>query len=283
MASFETAGTRFELRERGSGAPVVLVHGSASDLRTWDGALDRLGERCRVVAYSRRYHWPNQRIAGAAPYTLAQHDADLEALLGALELSPAHLVGHSYGALVCLALAVRAPHLVRSLVLCEPPALRLFTSDPPRPAELLRLLFTRPRTGLAVVKLGASGLGPATAAARRGDDARALALFGTAALGRDAFRRLAPERLEQARANYIAAELLADRMPPLDLDPIRGLALPALLVSGARSPRAFHRIIERLEELLPRAERVDIAGASHIVHEDAPVAFAAAVLPFLLR
>jgi len=40
--------------ERGTGEPVVFVHGSASDYRTWHSQLDELGQRYRTIAYSRR-------------------------------------------------------------------------------------------------------------------------------------------------------------------------------------------------------------------------------------
>ena len=62
---------------------------------------------------------------------------------------------------------------------------------------------------------------------------------------------------------------------------MRGVASPTLLVNGERSPRLFHRFTDRLEELLPRAERVEIPGASHIMHEDNTTAYASAVLSFL--
>ncbi len=52
-----------------------------------------------------------------------EHVHDLEAFLHLLGAAPAHLVGHSYGALVSLLLAVQAPQLVGSLVLAEPPAI----------------------------------------------------------------------------------------------------------------------------------------------------------------
>jgi pimeloyl-ACP methyl ester carboxylesterase len=54
-----------------------------------------------------------------------------------------------------------------------------------------------------------------------------------------------------------------------------------LLVSGQRSPRLFHRLLDRLEELLPNTKRVDIGGASHIMHEDNAAAYNAALRSFL--
>ena len=282
MAKVDIDGTQLELVERGTGEPVVLVHGSASDHRTWHAQLDAFGTHYRAIAYSRRYHWPNDGIPDGADYAMAQHVDDLEALLRSLRLPPVHLVGHSYGAFVGLLLAMRAPRLVRTLVLTEPPVITLFVSNVPKPTEMLRLLLSRPRTAAAIVGFGARGIGPATAAARRGDMEAAIRIFGAAVLGPECYRRLSAARLEQVRVNSFKAEFLGSGFVPLRADDLRGVETPTLLVTGARSPILFHRLIERLAELLPRSERVEIPGASHIVHEDDAPAFDAAVLSFLV-
>jgi pimeloyl-ACP methyl ester carboxylesterase len=276
-------GTSLAYIERGTGDPVVLVHGSASDHRSWLGQLEPLGSQHRVIAYSRRHHWPNAPIAAGADYAMAEHAADLAALLPALGAAPAHLVGHSYGAFVALLLALQQPALVRSLVLAEPPLITLFVSNRPRVAQVLRLLVTRPRTAVALVTFGATGMEPATAAARRGDMEQAMHLMGRAVLGRDAYARLSASRLEQVRANAVPAEFLGSGFPPIDGAALRGVRVPALLVEGQRSPRLFHRLIDRLEDLLPLATRVTIPDASHLVHEDNAPAYTAAVLQHLYR
>jgi pimeloyl-ACP methyl ester carboxylesterase len=281
MAAIELNGTRFDYEARGSGEPVVLVHGSASDRRTWDGQLAALGRSFHVIAYSRRYHWPNLPIAAGADYAMPDHVADLEALLQALEVSPAHLIGHSYGGFVCLLLAILAPAIVRSLVLVEAPVFPLVIRIPPRPRDILKLLLTRPGMAPAVAAFGARDGRRRRAQTARGDREQALRLLGTAILGRDSFRRLSRERLMQARANLIDAELLGSLFPPLTAEQVRVVRCPVLLVKGQGSPRVFEHLTRVLARLLPNAERVDIAAASHLVHEDAADAFAAKVEAFL--
>lgn len=281
MPQLNVNGTAFEYAEVGSGEPLVLIHGSASDHRTWHHQREAFAERFRVLSYSRRYHWPNEPIPDGADYAMEEHVADLRAVLLALDATPAHLVGHSYGAFVCLLLAQREPGLVHTLVLAEPPVITLFVSNTPTPLELLKLLATRPRTAAAIIKLGAMGLGPATAAAERGDMDEAMRLFGTAALGREAYGRLSKGRKEQVRANLIRAELLGSGFPPLDAESLRGIQTPTLLLTGQSSPGAFHRLADRLEELLPQTERAVIPDASHIMHEDNAPAYNAAILSFI--
>jgi pimeloyl-ACP methyl ester carboxylesterase len=194
-----------------------------------------------------------------------QHVGDLALVIEQLGVAPAHLVGHSYGAFLCLLLAIRRPQLVGSLVLTEPPVIPLFVSNPPA----------------VVVKFGAQSLAPATEAFRKGDHERGLEIFGKAALGAEAFAALPAARKEQMRDNLIAAEFLGSGFSALQDDWIRKIQSPVLLPIGTRSPRLFHRLCERLQELLPDARRVDIQGASHAVHEDNAPAFDQAVVEFL--
>ena len=274
-------GTTFEYVEQGTGEPVVLVHGSASDYRTWHAQLENLSDRHRTIAYSRRYHWPNEPIPEGVDYSMEEHVRDLQAFVQRSDSAPVHLVGHSYGAFVGLLLAIQEPGLVRTLVLAEPPVITLFVSNSPKPSEILRVMLSRPRTAASILKFGATGAGPAIAAARRGNMEGPMRIFGNAVLGHDFFKRLSPSRLEQVRANAIKAEFLGPGFAHLEAHAVRGLQTPTLLVTGEHSPGLFHRLTDRLEELLPRTKRIEIRGASHIMHEDNPSAYNAAVQSFL--
>ena len=273
--------------QRGTGPPLLLVHGSGSDRRTWTGQLETLSRHYRVTAYSRRFHWPDPSIPERTDYAMEPHVDDLEAILHRVGsqagdgAGPAHLVGHSYGGFVSLLAALRSPELVRSLVLVEPPVITLFVSDPPRPWELLRLLVTRPKVALHLIRFGIEGLGPATVAAKRGDMDEAGERFGRAVLGDEAYAALSEERLEQARANTFRSEFLGPGFPDVDLDEVRRLHVPTLLLVGSESPGIFRQLSYRLNELLPDSRVAEIEGASHLVHEERPVAFDACVLDFL--
>src|SRR2546430_1114455 len=92
---------------------------------------------------------------------------DLASLIDKLDLGPVHLVGHSWGAFVCLWLSIRRPELVRSLVLAEPPFLPLFVSSPPKPQELIRMFAISPATAMAVLKFGMRGFATPTSVVKR--------------------------------------------------------------------------------------------------------------------
>lgn len=270
MASMEIDSTSIEYLEQGDGEPVVLVHGSASDFRTWDQQKDEFAKHFRTIAYSRRFHWPNEPISEGADYSMQQHVDDIGSLIGTLHASPAHLIGHSYGAFLCLLLAIQQPTLVRSLVLAEPPALTLFVSNSPGPGELLRLLLRRPRTAIAIIKLGATGISPATEAFRRGALEKGAEIFGDAVLGKGSHRRLSELRKAQIRDNLgtVRAEFLGSGFLPLRDKEVRTVRAPTLLVTGQNSVSVFHRLVDRLDELLPNSERAEIAHASHAMQED---------------
>jgi pimeloyl-ACP methyl ester carboxylesterase len=283
--SVSVEGTSFAYREEGAGEPVVFVHGDISDLRTWEQQLPAVGASYRAIAYSRRYARPNEDIEPGADNQMLPHVDDVAAFLRAIDAVPAHLVGNSWGAFIALLTAVRHPDLVRSLVLEEPPVMPLFVSTPPRPKELLRTLIRRPRTAIALIGFGAKVMGPVQKAFRRDDDEKAMLTFVGGVLGGELYERLPDARKQQMRENLgaLKAQLLGAGFPLLRDDEVRGVSASTLLVTGERSPAFLLRLTDRLEELLPHAERVEIPGASHLMHEQNTPALNAAILDFLAR
>jgi pimeloyl-ACP methyl ester carboxylesterase len=277
-------GATLAYREQGAGEAVVLVHGSADDLRSWEQQLPAIGASHRAIAYSRRYARPNQDIEPDADDQMLPHVDDLVALLGVLDAAPAHLVGHSFGAFICLLTAIRHPQLVRTLVLQEPPVLSLVMSVPPRPTELLRL-FRRPRTALTILSFAAKTAVPAQRSFQRGDDDAAMQKFAYGLLGKDTYERLPQERKQQARENLSAlrAQVLGAGFPALSEHDVRGVQVPTLLMTGERTPAYLPRLTDRLQQLLPNAERVEVTAASHLMNEENPGEVNAAILSFLAR
>jgi pimeloyl-ACP methyl ester carboxylesterase len=167
MKQLELNKYKFNYIESGKGDFLVFVHGSASDYRTWGKQLEEFGKYYHAIAYSRRFHFPNEQISDKDDYSMTQHVEDLEVFLKFLSDKPVHLVGHSYGAFVCLLLAIKNPQLVRTLVLAEPPVVTLYVSNTPKPGEIIKLLLSKPKTAWAIIKFGAKGIAPATAALKQ--------------------------------------------------------------------------------------------------------------------
>jgi pimeloyl-ACP methyl ester carboxylesterase len=279
-------GTTLAYCEQGEGEPVLFVHGGVSDLRIWGNQLPVVGRSYRAISYSRRYSRPNEDIDPDAADPWLQHVDDLAALLREIGAAPAHLVGSSQGAFISLLAAIRHPELVRSLVLEEPPVMPLFVSFPPRATELLRLFATRPRTAIAIMQFVLGTVMPATRAFERGEDEKGLETFLLGVLGKQTLAQLSDESAQRSRDNIstLRAGMLHDiGFPPLEDADVRGVRVPVLLVTGDRSPAVLLRLTDRLEELLPIVERVEIPDASHIMHEENAPAVNEAIFGFLGR
>jgi 3-oxoadipate enol-lactonase len=115
VTDLTVAGCRLSVDERGSGPPVVLVHGlggTAHDI--WKHQLPELEERFHVVAYDLRGSGSSEVTPG--PYTIEGMVDDLRALVEHLELGPVALLGHSMGGAIVLSYASRFPGDVRAVV-----------------------------------------------------------------------------------------------------------------------------------------------------------------------
>ena len=248
-------GTRLAYRLSGdSGAPVVFVHGSLGDLRSWARQELAFAQYFRVLVYSRRYHPPNPRVEDHQPYSPKVHAEDLAALLLTLDIAPAHIVGSDYGAYTALQLVRDHPQLVRSLVLAEPPIFPLLTGS--EAGDSARKFFYT------------NGLDPARAAFARGDSVTGLRYYVDAVSGRGTFDRLpAATRADiLAHAFEMRRELLTERpeyFPPVTCDELGHIMTPVLIVRGENSPRAFQVISDELARCLQGDTTVIIPGAGH--------------------
>jgi pimeloyl-ACP methyl ester carboxylesterase len=278
-------GAQLAYIDRGSGDAVIFVHGSPIDLRIWEKQMAVFSEYHRAIAYSRRYSWPNADIPDGVDDQMLPHVDDLAELVRALDATPAHLVGHSWGGFICLLTALRYPELVRSLVVEEPPVVPLFVSNKPKPQELLKLLLTRPRSGAALMKFFRTVVDPATRAFNHGDLEGGVIAFKRGLLGADVYESLPTEIKDayQASGKTLRANLTGAGFPRFTEDDARRIKTPTLLISGQKSPALMRRLTDRLQELLPDAARVDIAGASHLMHYEKPAPVNTAVLDFIAR
>ena len=111
-------GATVSYDKRGSGPPLVLVHGSFSDHETnWASVMPLLTQRFTVHAVARRGRGETDATEG---HGVEDEGRDVAALVEAVG-APVFLLGHSYGAHAALAAAASVPDRVRKLVLYEPP------------------------------------------------------------------------------------------------------------------------------------------------------------------
>jgi len=99
----------------GTGYPLVLVHGMASDHTVWEGLIHLLKDKYCVLAVDLRGHGLSTKTTG--PYNMDLFASDIVRLLDSLGINKAHFIGHSMGGAVIQELALDYPDKVQSLTL----------------------------------------------------------------------------------------------------------------------------------------------------------------------
>lgn len=99
--------------EAGAGDVIVLLHGQGGDGSAWSAQVNALSARYRVISVD----LPGHGRSRGGVTTMAGFAAEVAALVHALSPEPAHVIGHSFGGMVALQLAIDAPALVRSLAI----------------------------------------------------------------------------------------------------------------------------------------------------------------------
>src|SRR5919201_5959640 len=248
--TIDVNGVRLYYELHGSVEPLVLVHGSWGDARSWRLVVPGLAESFRVVVYDRRGHSRSERPD--SPGSVDEDGDDLAALLEALDLAPAHVVTSSYGGNIALRLATRRPEIFRSLSCHEPPLWSLLEGDPERQE---------------ILQHGARSLDAVGRRIADGDHEGAARQFvEEVAFGLGAWDNELPPEM---RAIFVhnAPTFLDELQDPtavrIDEDALSNLELSVRLTQGSESPPTFPAVIDRLIELIPHASRQTIDGAGH--------------------
>jgi pimeloyl-ACP methyl ester carboxylesterase len=248
---------------RGTGEPVLLIHGAhlADALRPLmaEPAFDDF----QMIQYHRRGFAGSSRPPG--PPSTEDPADDAVGLLDHLSVDRAHLVGHSYGAMIALSLAAAYPTRVRSLALLEIPA------------------FTGP-AGAAFME----GMAQLAQRYTEGDATGAVHGF-FALLGRDwraVIDRVLPGAVEQAEkdvSTFFDIDVPIATQWSFGPEQAAAIACPVLSVRGTASGPLFAAGRAQLHEWFPRCQDANIPGATHHLQMQAPGAVAAAIVEFLQR
>ena len=258
---FRSGDAWLRVRDQGAGAPVVFIHGWTLDLDAWESQAAAFAASHRVVRYDRR----GFGLSGGQPGRAADAQ-DLERLVEAIEPGAVSLVGHSQGARVALAFALRHPERVAALVLDGPPD---EVGDPENAgdedfsiAEYRRLV------------------------AERGVEAFRQAWRGHPLMrlhGGDASARSLVARLLE---RYPARDLTCREEPPpppAGSAALARLRRPVLVVNGQFDTAVRSRAGLAIARALPLSEHATVPGAGHLPNLDAPAAYNDALRAFFQK
>lgn len=242
----------------GEGPGILWIHGMCGDADVWADQARRLADRYACVAYDRRGH--RRSVWGDAPISAALHADDAAALIEALDLAPCLVVGSSGGAAIAVDVALRHGHLLRGVVLSEPP---LFGIDHDAGQVLMSQL-------VPVVEAAIAEGGP-----RAGVDA----FFSLLCPG--LWSILGEDRKDDYRNN---AEIgFADLKSPsveVTTDDLAAIAVPALVLAGTTSHPSLLSVAHELVASLPDVRFVELEGSGHVTYAEKPDQFAEAVSSF---
>jgi 3-oxoadipate enol-lactonase len=245
MAELHIAsGRRIFYDVTGNGSPLLLLMGAGESRQLWAWQLPAFAPTFRVITMDNRDSGASE--PDASPYSVADLANDTVALLDALNLARAHVLGTSMGSMIALQLALDHPARIDRLVLMSPLAGGLQLSAPPREAwstdhaDWIRGMFPM---------LAAPGY----------FDTHPGALEELVEVGRE--NRLTYEGVVH-QIDAMGAFDVRSRLPEI--------TAPTLLVVGDRDPFIPLTDAQAFATALPNAQLVTIAGAGHLAFlEDA--------------
>jgi pimeloyl-ACP methyl ester carboxylesterase len=246
MPSFHNGGVEIAFFDEGSGEPIVLVHGFASNKEVnwvapgWVTTLTRAGRR--VVALDNRGHGASSKLYDPAAYHSATMAEDVRALLDHLKLERADVLGYSMGARIAAFLVLAHPERVRAAVI----------------------------GGLGIRLVEGVGLPDTIADAL---EARSLADV------REPVGRIFRAFAEQTRSDLRAlAACMRGSRQTLSREQVAGIGVPVLVAVGSKDTVAGSG--PALAALIPGARALDIPERDHMLAVGDKV-FKQGVLDFL--
>lgn len=239
------------------GDPLVLVHAGIADARMWEAIVPALAAGHRVVRFDMRGY--GRSLSGRGRFAFA---ADLAALLDALEIRRAHVVGASFGGLVALELAATQPERVASLVL-----LAAALPDIEPSAQLLDYAEAEQ----TAVEVG------------RVEDAVEINVRMWAARSTPAVQSLVADMQRDAFELQLREGAESDELDPPVSTRLHTIDVLATVAYGERDVDDFKQIAQRLHAELPDATLHEISAADHLLALDRPEAVAQLILRHLQR
>ena len=266
MQTFRVNGYDMAYLEVGQGPPLVCVHGTLGDFRTWYSVIGPLSKKHRVISVSLRHFYPEHWNGVGDDYRIAQHVADVIAFIEQVDPKPVDLMGHSRGGHICFRVAQARPDLLRKLILAEPGGDLDASIDPTAPRSLL----TRMAEYSERVKAG--------------DIEGTVHSLVDGLDGEGSWGRLPAAAKQQLRDNAgtLIGQVHEGRKPFSKAD-AEAIKTPTLFIGGAETKGSLAVVHRELAKHVAGSKTAMIESAKHWMFEQAPEDYCAAVEAFLTR
>ncbi|MBT3177231.1 MAG: alpha/beta hydrolase [Desulfobacula sp.] len=261
---------KIEFIERGKGTPLVFIHGSLSDYRSWALQIQSFSKNFQTIAVSlpNMYPKPLEREKNLA--VILQHADDLLSFIKDLKKGPVHLVGHSRGGALALILAAGHPDLFQSVVLADPAPLDALLP------KLSKVLVELKKRNTFIIE--------AVDHIEKGDLDKGLELFTDAVSNKDTWKKLPEIGKQIRRENALSLKsLILDGKALFTVKDAMNIDMPVLLLTGEKSPCLYGMMHTALESRLCNFKKIIISKASHGMHRDNPDEFNTIVFDFLMK
>jgi pimeloyl-ACP methyl ester carboxylesterase len=262
MPTIEANGIVIYYEEQGTGPALLLIQGLTYATPMWHWQMVDLQKHCRVVAFDNRGSGKSSKPD--EPYSIPLFAKDALALMDALKIERAAVLGISMGGLIAQEVALAYPGRVSHLILCA----TLYggiTATQPTPETLAYLMQYQEQVGDEISRLEIA--------------------YGTAA----GFSERHPDRVSKL------AEFKRQTRPPKHAyfhqlmssvgysseDRLRTLTIPTLILAGKQDRIIPPQNSERLHAIIPNSQIRVFEDAGHHLHIEEPEAFNQAVLDFV--
>lgn len=253
-------GVKLYYEEVGDGFPIIFVHEFGGDHRSYEPQIRYFGRRYRCIAYNARGYPPSDVPGDERDYSQERARDDVHAVLNALGIGQAHVVGISMGGFASLHFAMAYSERARSIVVggcgygAEPGKREQFQAE----AEAAAVRFE-------TMGMEAAGNSYALGATR-------VQLLNKDPRGWEEFRRMLTEH--SARGSALTLRGVQMRRPSLfDLvEQMRRIRVPTLIVTGDEDEPCIEASI-LMKRTIPSAALVMLPRSGHAVNLEEPLLF----------
>lgn len=259
MPSQNVNGTTLAYTERGSGLPVVLLHGFPLDQRIWTAQVDELSRQYRVIALDQ--HGFGQSPS-TDPFTMESLADDVHALLSQIGGIPFVLGGLSMGGYVALAYAKKYPADLHGLMLIDTRA----------EADTAEGKQNRQK----MIELARSKGSPAVA-----DEMMPKMLAADTAAHRPQLAEQVRQIMEACPPLTIEHALEAMRDRPDYTSSLASIPVPTLILVGEADAITPPAMAEAMNKRIPRSTLTIIRGAGHLSSMEQPEQVSQAMRQYL--